>query len=167
MLELSVNEAGPGDTLNLSRGDVLSISAVALGNASQIPLDRLEVVVHGAVAASASASEESKKERLSVELEFPLDHGVWIAARCQAGPGQVAHTTPVYVEVNGGGFHNPETALERLELSERYLDEIEEELHNPGDALDNQMSRFRDRVLERVQQVRGTLTKLRSEFTDQ
>jgi hypothetical protein len=166
MLDLSVNDAQPGDRLNLSPGSVLKISAVARGNAAQIPLNRLELVVHGNVVASVTADDDDKAQ-LGLDLDLPLDHGVWIAARCQAGPGQVAHTTPVYVEVNEGGFHNPETALDRLEVSEGYLDEIEAELDNPESALDNQMSRFRDRVLERVHQVRATLAELRRRFESQ
>ena len=144
MLDLTVNGAQPGERLEMSKGDLLTISAVALGQESQIPLSRLELVVHGKVMASLLATTESEKERLAIETEIPLEHGIWVAARCQAGPGQMAHTTPVYVEVDGGGFHNPETVLSRLELSERYLDEIEAELENPGTRLDNQIFRFRD-----------------------
>jgi hypothetical protein len=164
MLDLTVNGARPGDTLDLGKGDLITISAAAMGTASQIPLSRLELIVHGKVMASMTANSESEKEQLRVDLELPLDHGLWIAARCQAGPGQMAHTTPVYVQANGGGFHNPETAQQRLELSERYLDEIENELENPGHGLDNQISRFRDRVLERVRLVRTRLQELREEF---
>jgi hypothetical protein len=164
MLDLTVNGARPGEKLEMSKGDLLTISAVAHGQGSQIPLSRLELVVHGKVMASSVASAESDKERLAIGTEIPLEHGVWVAARCQAGPGQMAHTTPVYVEVDGGGFHNPATVLARLELSERYLDEIEAELENPGTRLDNQISRFRDRVLERVQKVRSRLRDLREEF---
>jgi hypothetical protein len=164
MLSLTVDGAGPGEVLEMNKGDVLKISAVAQGQRSQVPLSLIELVVHGEVLASATASEESHKDQLEVELELPLEHGLWIAARCQAGPGQTAHTTPVYVEVEGGGFHNPKTARDRLELSARYLDEIENELENPGTALDNQLSRYRDRVLERVKQVRLRLQELQTEF---
>ena len=55
--------------------------------------------------------------RLTVELELPVDHGIWIAAKCDAGNGQVAHTTPVYVTVNGGGFHNPQTLRQNLAVA--------------------------------------------------
>jgi hypothetical protein len=164
MLLLTVNGKPPGAWLEMSEGEVLNISAIALGHRSQIPLSLLELVVHGEVMASMEAAEKSHKDQLNAELELPLKHGVWIAARCQAGPGQIAHSTPVYVQVDGGGFHNPETALERLELSEGYLKEIENELENPGTSLDNQMSRYRDRILERVGQVRSRLQELRIEF---
>jgi hypothetical protein len=127
-------------------------------------LSLLELVVHGEVVASMTATEDSHRGEMNVKLELPLNHGVWVAARCQAGPGQIAHTTPVYVQLDGGSFHNPETALERLALSESYLKEIERELENPGNSLDNQMSRYRDRVLERVGQVRSRLEELRAEF---
>lgn len=164
MLGLTVDGARPGEVLERAKGDVIEISAVAEGHREQIPLSTLEVVVHGTVVASMTAGLESEEERLQVALEFPLERGVWIAARCEAGPGQTAHTTPVYVQIDGGGFHNPDTVLARLELSEAYLDEIEGELENPGTSLDHQMSRYRERVLSRVQQVRSRLRELRMEF---
>jgi hypothetical protein len=164
MLFLTVNGKGPGEVLELSQGDTVSISTEALGRRSQIPLSRIEIVVHGKVKASLDASGESDRDRLQLDLELKIDHGLWIAARCQAGPGQTAHTTPVYVRTDGKGFHNPDTVRERLVLSERYLDEIETELETQGSALDNQMSRYRDRVLNRVKQVRSRLQDLRIQF---
>ncbi|MEX2580925.1 MAG: hypothetical protein WD342_17835 [Verrucomicrobiales bacterium] len=67
---------------------------------------------------SVGAEDEGQStENLAVEFDLPAEEGFWIAARGRgANPLQVAHTTPVYVTVNGGGFHNPSTARENLAL---------------------------------------------------
>ena len=97
-----------------------------------MPLSGLEIVAHGEVIGTATAGESGQS---SVQLEGELVPAVrsrWIAARTDAGPGQAAHTTPVYVSVDGTGFHNPETALEYLELNERHLDELEATISAPN-----------------------------------
>jgi hypothetical protein len=73
---------------------------------------------------------------------------------CDGGRLQVAHTTPVYVTVNGGGFENPETARRDAEISEGYLKELEAELANPPSNLDEQAPRHR------AQLERAVLRKL-------
>jgi metal-dependent hydrolase (beta-lactamase superfamily II) len=95
---------------------------------------------------------------------LPAERGLWIAARCQAGPGQVAHTTPVYVTVEGGGFHNPETAAERLQASEKYLQEIEQELAAPGRRLDEQAWRHKEQLQRQIQEARRVLAELREKL---
>src|SRR6185295_6870491 len=105
-------------------GTRLRISAEAFGHASQVPLRSIKIVGHGKVLAHA---EGGSGAHLSVDLELPAEHGLWIAATCDAGTGQVAHTTPVYVTVNGDGFHNPAAARDHLDAAENYLKELERE----------------------------------------
>ena len=45
----------------------------------------------------------------------------------QAGQAQLAHTTPVYVTVDRGGFRNADTLPARLSTAEGYLKELEAE----------------------------------------
>jgi hypothetical protein len=108
-------------------------------------------------------------------MELPVEHGVWIAARAQAEARQVAHTTPVYVKVDGSGFHNPETALRYLDLNEQYLDELERELEPPDELLSqdapwpnetmNQHAwRYREGLEARIAETREIIEKLRTEF---
>ena len=87
-------------------------------------------------------------------------HGIWIAARCDAGIGQVAHTTPVYVTVNGDGFHDPETAQRNLEIAESYLKEIEQELAKPGATLECQASRHQPQPERQIAEAREKLKSL-------
>ncbi len=155
---LKVNDRIPGDTLDVAPGTKLRISAEAYGQREQIPLSSLEIIGHGKV---LKRVEGPGVERLSVDLDLPADHGIWIAARCAAGKAQIAHTTPVYVTVNGGGFFNSATAPHYLELSEQYLQELEKELANPGKSLDSQASRHKAALDRQIADARATLGRLR------
>jgi hypothetical protein len=112
----------PGDALDVAAGSKLIISAEAYGHSGQAPLRSVEIVGHGKVLAR---SEGKDAAHLTVDLELPADHGIWIAAKCDAGRGQVAHATPVYVSVNGGGWDNPRTLRRNLGVPEGYLKEVE------------------------------------------
>ena len=108
VLLLEVEGQRPGSTLDVRVGDSLRVQVTALGHAQQTPLDSVEIVVHGEVIVTVSSADEGQsRERITVEHMLPVRHGLWIAARATAGPMQVAHTTPVYVRVGSGGFHDP------------------------------------------------------------
>jgi hypothetical protein len=154
---LTVNGRLPGDTLDVAPGTKLQITAEAYGHREQIPLSSLEIIGHGKVLQKVTGR---NAEKLSVNLELPIDHGIWIAAKCEAGKAQVAHTTPVYITVNGRGFHNPETAPRYLGLSERYLEELEQELAHPGTHLDDQASRHKAQLERQIAEARRTLKML-------
>ena len=162
ILELTVNGKLPGSTIDVKPGERVRIEARAFGHAEQIPLDKLEVLVHGEAVRRASGS----KSALALEFELPVEHGVWIAARCQAGPTQQAHTTPVYVTVNGGGFYNPKTARVNLKLAENHLNELARVLQNPGNRNNDQASRHEASLEEQIRAARAKLRQLALQFGD-
>ncbi len=167
IIELTVNEAIPGDRVDVESGSALRITARAQGHATQIPLEELEIVAHGVVIESVSARDPNQSsERLAVTMSLPVDHGVWIAARTRAGPTQIAHSTPVYVTVSGSGFHSPDTLEEYLDLSGQYLDELQEEIAQPNDSLDHLAWRDRAGLEEQIAETREVITKLRWELGD-
>jgi hypothetical protein len=157
MLFLTVNGKMPGDTLDVARGTKVRISAEALGHAGQTPLRSLEIIGHGKTLARSDAANPG---RLALDLDLPIEHGIWIAARCDAGPGQVAHTTPVYVTVAGGGFENTATLERNVAIAESYLKEVEEELAHPGTALDNQAARHAAQLQRQIVEARARLKTL-------
>ncbi len=162
MLDLKVDDALPGATLDRGNGDTLRVVVEARGHAVDVPLRDLELVVHGEVVKTVAAGESGQSPehlRLTHQLRVGA-HGVWIAARARGGPTQAAHTTPVYVRADGTGFANPATARRYLDLSETYLREIEAELAAPGTAVNEQMSRGREGVLRRVADTRAILAQL-------
>ena len=74
-----------------------------------------------------------KQGKLAVEFDLPAGESQWIAARTTAFNGAVAHTSPVYVIVDGASFMDrsqlPQLVAKRLKV----LDFIEKQrLSNPN-----------------------------------
>ena len=161
IVEITVNGKLPGDTLNVARGATVNVSAKAYGDGSRIALENLEIVGHGETLEKVAASDSGQNsELLSIELQLPVEQGIWIAARTSAGPSYLAHSTPVYVTVDGGGFHNATTVKRNLERCESDLRELEQELKNPGDQLDSEASRHVRRLERQIAETRETLREL-------
>ena len=162
ILMLTVNDRLPGDSLDVAPGSTLRVHAEAYGHCEQVPLKSLEIIGHGKVLRMVTGR---NAEKLSASLDLPIQRGMWIAARCEAGRAQVAHTTPVYVTVNGGSFGNPETARRYLDLSERYLQELEENLTIPGKTIDSQVARHKAQLERQIGEARQVLVRLSKELT--
>ncbi|GAB3949449.1 hypothetical protein GCM10028805_25650 [Spirosoma harenae] len=163
MLDLKVATAIPGDHLDIKKGDSVSITVDAYGHANQVPLDTLELIIHGRVIGRVTTHEPGQStQHLSLQLTLPhVEKGQWIAARCSAGPNQAAHTTPVYLTVDGGGFYNPETAMQYLDLSERYLTEIEQQFTPNPDKIDQQAWKYKEGLQTRIAETRRVINELR------
>lgn len=165
MIDLKVNGRLPGDNLDLDQDSVIKITAQAYGQADIVPLQSLEIVSHGEVIGSSLASQPGQStERINLEIELQVTKGQWIAARCQAGELQVAHTTPVYVTINEGGFINPETAPNYLKLSEQYLQELEAVISESDDRIDYHAWRYREQLEDRISETRSILEELKNEL---
>ena len=154
---LTVNGHLPGDSVDVTPGTRLRVTAEALGHEGQVPLQALEIIGHGRV---LSRSAGRGAARLTAELDLPVEQGLWIAARAEAGTGQVAHTTPVYVTVKGSGFHNRAAMDARVDTAERYLQELEAELVKPGTNLDSQAARHRAALERQIAEARAVLKRL-------
>ena len=148
MLLLTVNGKLPGDAIDVAPGTKLHVVAEAMGNVNSIA-----IVGHGKVLAQSAGKK--------VETDVTASHGIWIAARCDGGRLQVAHTTPVYVTVNGDGFQNPETAARDVEIAEGYLKELESELANPPNNLDEQAPRHRAQLERQIAEARTVMKGLK------
>jgi hypothetical protein len=100
LLDLEVDGQGPGAVIGWQGS-----SRTVRGQARAVfhrPLDRLEIVVNGQVAASLAGSGERKE--LVLPFEVPCTESVWVAARARGfripsanEPEIQAHTNPVYV----------------------------------------------------------------------
>jgi hypothetical protein len=117
LLELRVNDKGPGASLETS--GPLQISATVV---SRLPFERIQIIYNGEVVAERSASNQREAK---VEQEIAVDRGGWIAARVSggghthAGSTVFAHTSPIYVNVAG-------TPRRKAEAAGTFIDEIEE-----------------------------------------
>ncbi len=164
ILDFHVNKALPGDRLNLKKGEPLIITAEAQGDPAQTPLEALEIVAHGKVLGRVTKSEPGQSAgQLTLKIELPsVAQGLWIAARCYGDSTQAAHTTPVYVSVDGGGFHNPETIGHYLDLSEKYLHELEQELDTHRDNPEFRAWYYKKALKTRIDETRQIISELRS-----
>jgi hypothetical protein len=95
---------------------------------------------------------------------MPVENGLWIAARCKAGPLQWAHTTPVYISVDDNGHLNKESAPEYLDLSEKYLQELEEVIQQPHKWFDRRAWTYKDELQLRIDEARDVLENIRSKI---
>lgn len=123
MLDLRVNKALPGDTLEVDSGEVLRVRAAAYGDTERALPSKLEIVVHGKVVKSVEATD---REELSIEMDVPAEDGLWLAARAEGADASRAHTTPVYVVRDGLRFWNFDALPELLAKRRASLDEIEQ-----------------------------------------
>ena len=87
---------------------------------------------------------------------------MWIAARCFAGPTQVAHTTPVYVTINGDGFHNKDSMQDYLALNEKYLEELEQEIESPDQPANKGAWWYKKGLRSRIEETRKIINTLKS-----
>lgn len=137
MLEFKVEGRLPGDSIDVAPGTRVRMKATAWGHAPDIPLKDLQIIGHGGVLAEAHADAQGQSaDRISLEFEFVPQHGIWLAARADAGLVDCAHTTPVYLTVAGDGFHNPERLEERIAASKGYLQELSDVIHGKAPAGD-------------------------------
>ena len=119
MLTLSVNKGIPGDELRLGRGGKLRISAEAWAPEAIGAPKTLEIVSGGRVIRTSEARGE-KDGKLGLQFDFSAAESQWIAARVTAFNGAVAHTSAVYVLVDGASFADrtqlPELVAKRLRV---------------------------------------------------
>lgn len=163
MIQFKVNDQFPGDEINLSKPEKVSISVNAFGHSEQVPLSKLEIIAHGKVIREITpGSSGQTSENLTLNFDLEIEKGIWIAARCYAGPNQVAHTTPVYVSVNNGGFRNEETIQDYLALNEKYLVELEDELNEPSEHANQRAWWYKKGLKERIENSRKIINSLKA-----
>lgn len=119
LLFLSVNEAAIGDVVHCGAAATLQIQAKVI---SRDPVGRFQLVSNGEILAETVVDGSTAE----IELSIPAEQSRWIVIRCSnrtdgradfgfgnfnaiTGPG-VAHTSPVYVQVDGRPRFDPAAA---------------------------------------------------------
>ena len=130
-----------------------------------MPPERLEVVANGVVVRSA----EPLGHSATLDFDLPADHSMWIAART-AG----AHTTPVYVTVNGKRHWKEDAVPALLDRCFRTLDEVDALINEKGAKIEpnresvwESADSFRagtEELRKQVQEAREVYEQLRSEW---
>lgn len=123
VITLSVNGQAPGGEVQLTAaGDV----AVQASVATQVPLDRVELIVNGRPVHSHPADGKTK---LDLQAQVPIRESSWIALRA-LGPRHrlimndtmaFAHTSPVYVSLGAGRVRIPDDIRFYREWVERLI----------------------------------------------
>jgi hypothetical protein len=111
LIELKVGDALPGDEIALADDNqdlLVNVEAVSIGR-----LERVEIIANGKSVRTLTSAEP---HRIAGSFSLPADESLWIAAKAlgsedrhlaaelegrKIGPGQFAHTSPVYVLVKG------------------------------------------------------------------
>lgn len=131
MISLTVGEAMPGDEVRVGKGAVLHVHAQAWAPESIGAPKVLEIVAEGRVLRSVQ-SLGPKQDKVTADFDMPAGESQWIAARTTAFNGAVAHTTPVYVVVNGRSFIDRTNVRQLVAKQLKALDWIESKrLDNP------------------------------------
>jgi hypothetical protein len=119
MLSLAANGAGPGEDLHVGRNATVRIRARAWAPPAIGSPKTLEVISQGRVIRSATSPNPDVQE-LQLEFDLPAAQSRWIAARVTTHNDGLAHTSPVYVLVDGQKFWDrerlPELVKKRLEI---------------------------------------------------
>jgi hypothetical protein len=161
MLTLTADAGIPGDEVRVLRNAKVRIRARAWAPECIASPKTLEVVVHGQV---VRAVESDNPNRSELQLDFPVQAGqsLWIAARATSHNGAVAHTTPIYVTVDGESFRNqkevPQLVEKRLKVLEYILGRLRDSTYiatyHPGEV-----AALREEVEQARTIYRGLLPK--------
>jgi len=116
MLEFEVDGQLPGSAISATRGRTLDVRAKAQAAGAAAPAGPLEIVVNGDVIRSSGNG--------AIRIDLPANESMWIAARTR-----YAHSSPVYVIVDGGRHWKRSQARLLIQRRLRTLDEIEELIH--------------------------------------
>jgi len=169
MLDLRVENALPGDTLELAEDRAVKVRA-ALEVDSALGAANLELVAHGTVIKSATGKGFGDR-KIEFETEVPVKGGIWIALRGKAADGSVAHTTPVYVTRKGLRFWKLDEVepliakrLQQLDEIETIVAEAKQSVKDDGSPAlieIHELAKQGDELLQRVRLARGNYARLR------
>ncbi len=141
MIFLTVDGKGLGDTISASKDQDLSVKTEVR---SRIPVEKLEIVQGGEIVAVKENPDRSRN--LTLEMTLSAKESSWIAARAHSaeilpyqtswyvvrdGIPLMAHTSPVYVEVDGQPTRSSEDAAFFIGWIDESLDWVRNEANIP------------------------------------
>lgn len=162
LIQLSVDDASPGDTIERSTPGRLRYRA---GLRANFPVDHLEVVWNGQVAANLVTSVDRRSA--DVDGEIPITQSGWLLLRAwNDGPDAAvfdnypyATTSPVYVHVAGRSRRSADAASYLL----RWIDRIQDAT---ASSPNYRTSEERGAVLRDVAQARAVYERCRREAAE-
>ncbi|MEN1680850.1 MAG: CehA/McbA family metallohydrolase [Planctomycetota bacterium] len=166
MLDFRVEQAAPGELIELDSLQRLRVQAIAWGDRGSSAPKELRVVRLGEVAEVATSS-DARRDRLQLDLELDSGNGCWIALHAVGHDGSQAHTTPVYVSVAGNRHWAVDKAPSLIKLQLSVLEEIEQAL-SESEALvakgDNPVDFWNLTNARQAREVRARIEKARRHY---
>jgi hypothetical protein len=157
MLSLTVGDGGPGDEVRVDRHARVRVQARAWAPPIIGSPMRLEIVSQGEVIRSAESSDPATED-LRLDFTLPAARSQWIAARVTTHNDGLAHTSPVYLLVDGQSFRDAERLEELVARRLAILEHGERRLEDPkftaafapgeGEALGQRIAAARVRYRE-------------------
>lgn len=137
-LEFQVNGHQMGDEVRVPSGTALHVTASARLNPDVDRLDRIELVIEGAVAKTVQAFGE---DHVSLDATVPADRSMWIAVRAFGSRQSdlnttVAHSAPIYVIANGQPFWDKERLPQLVQEQEDVLEGLLDTPLRPAEDLE-------------------------------
>lgn len=137
ILEFTVDGHPPGDDLECKPGQRLKIHAKALTGKGAAPIGCLQVIANGEVIREADAS----GNEAVLDFDLPSERSLWLAARTRD-----AHTSPLYITVNGRRHWKISDVPRLIAARERDLDEIQKLLENNGETMQTHWTPDRENI---------------------
>ena len=175
MLEFYVDDALPGDEIELTDNRKLRVRARAWGVPERIGAvpKKLEIIRHGEVIRSIDSSDPSQEE-LSLDFEIDSEFGFWITARAEGVDGTHALSTPIFVIRKGFRFWKFEAIDEIMNRSLIALDKVEQSVEETRKRYEDnkmftdeleykQLNVLSSELLKRVDAAREIYRKLKEE----
>ncbi len=122
-LEFQVNGHQMGDEVRVPAGTQLHLTASARLNPDVDQLDRIELVVEGAVVKTVQAFAQ---DHVALDMTLKADRSMWIAVRAYGSHQSdtnttVAHSAPIYVIANGQPFWDKDRVPQLVQEQEEVL----------------------------------------------
>ncbi|MBE3123290.1 MAG: CehA/McbA family metallohydrolase [Planctomycetes bacterium] len=124
MLEFTVDQALPGDQIDVKTTKPLHVKARVWGDSEASLPSKLEIVCNGETIKSIQPT-DAKQTELTLEFDVDPANGFWIAARAEGADSTRAHTTPIYVVKPGLRFWKFEELDSLITKRLASLDEVD------------------------------------------
>ena len=125
-LFFTVDAQLPGSELRPRAGDRLRVRARASGHEAIGLPDRLEIISNDGVVASVTGDATTRGE-LALDFDFEVENSSWITASTSCKNGAIAHTTAVYIVVDGRPTWSSTKGPALIEKQVAAIERIEDE----------------------------------------
>jgi hypothetical protein len=123
MIEFTVDGMLPGNEIAVARNQRVRVRARAWAPEAIGSPKNLEVVSQGRVLRAVESFKPGQSE-LEIDFHMPAAESQWLAARATSHNQAVAHTSPVYLSVNGQSFQDKKTLADLVARRVRVLDYV-------------------------------------------